>query len=161
AVGTAAARSGCERLMRNSRAIAGPLTKLIVFAVVTLGLTAVLGQTLGSFGFGGGPRYRAWFTDVTGLLVGDDVRIAGVQVGRIERIGLAHDQRAVAEVQFTVDGDVPLTTSVRAAIRYRNLVGQRYLALSEGAGGAPRLASDGLIPLAQTTPALDLTVVFN
>jgi len=141
--------------------LAAPLTKLLVFAAVTLVLTALLAQTLGSFGLGGGTRYRARFTDVAGLLVGDDVRIAGVRVGRIESIGLAPDQRAVAEVEFTVDSDVPLQSSVHAALRYRNLVGQRYLALTEGPGGAPRLAAGGLIPLTQTTPALDLTVVFN
>ena len=141
--------------------IGAPLTKLLIFAAVTLTLTALLAQTLGSLGLGGGTRYRAYFTDVTGLLVGDDVRIAGVRVGRIEKIGLAADQRSVAEVAFTVDSDVPLATSVRAKIRYRNLVGQRYVALSEGPGGAARLDRGGLIPLAQTTPALDLTVVFN
>jgi phospholipid/cholesterol/gamma-HCH transport system substrate-binding protein len=135
----------------------GPLTKLVVFAVVTLALTALLGQTLGFTGLGG-TTYRARFTDVTGLLVGDDVRIAGVSVGRVERIALAGD---VAEVSFTVDDKVPLETSVRAKIRYRNLVGQRYVALSEGPGGAARLTPDGLIPLTQTSPALDLTVVFN
>jgi phospholipid/cholesterol/gamma-HCH transport system substrate-binding protein len=164
--------------------IGAPLTKLIVFATLTVALTAALAQTLGSLGFGGGTRYRAYFSDVTGLLVGDDVRIAGVRVGRIQKIGLAAGQPSVAEVQFTVDDDVPLATSVLAKIRYRNLIGQRYLALTEGPdggadGGAPaggiegavgtgrgpgggqRLGSGGLIPLTQTAPALDLTVVFN
>jgi phospholipid/cholesterol/gamma-HCH transport system substrate-binding protein len=56
---------------------------------------------------------------------------------------------------------VPLATSVLAKIRYRNLVGQRYLALSEGPGGGGALPAGGLIPLAQTSPALDLTVLFN
>ena len=148
-------------LVKRGLSFAGPLTKLLCFAAVTLVLTALLAQTLGSIGLGGGTRYRAYFSDVTGLLVGDDVRIAGVRVGRIERIALAADQRSVAEVQFTVDNEVPLATSVLAKIRYRNLVGQRYVALSEGPGGADRLRSGGLIPLAQTTPALDLTVVFN
>jgi phospholipid/cholesterol/gamma-HCH transport system substrate-binding protein len=60
-----------------------------------------------------------------------------------------------------VDDDVPLATSVRATIRYRNLVGQRYLALTEGPGGGQRLRPGGLVPLAQTVPALDLTVLFN
>jgi phospholipid/cholesterol/gamma-HCH transport system substrate-binding protein len=147
--------------MSSSRSIAAPLTKLLIFAMVTLALTALLAQTLGSLGLSPGPRYRAYFSDVTGLLVGDDVRIAGVAVGRVERIGLAHDQPALAEVEFSVDSQVPLATSVRAKVRYRNLVGQRYLALTEGPGGAQRLAANGLIPLSQTSPALDLTVVFN
>jgi phospholipid/cholesterol/gamma-HCH transport system substrate-binding protein len=141
----------------EGRGVAKPLVKLLIFAVVTLVLTGALAQTLGSLGFAGGPIYRAQFTDVTGLLVGDDVRVAGVKVGRVERIRLVGD---VAEVSFTVDEQVPLTTGVRAKIRYRNLVGQRYVALTEGPGGEP-LAPGGLIPLSQTTPALDLTVVFN
>jgi phospholipid/cholesterol/gamma-HCH transport system substrate-binding protein len=145
--------------------VAGPLVKLTIFATVTLLLTAMLAQTLGSLDFGGGVTYRARFTDVTGVLPGDDVRIAGVRVGRITKIRVVQATGsaggAVAELAFTVDGDVPLATSARATIRYRNLVGQRYLALTEGPGGGQRLRPDGLIPLSQTVPALDLTVLFN
>jgi phospholipid/cholesterol/gamma-HCH transport system substrate-binding protein len=157
-VGAADARIGGERNVRPG--LVAPLVKLTLFAAVTVVLTALLAQTLGGFDFGGGTSYRARFTDVTGLLPGDDVRIAGVRVGRIDRIGLAGD---VAEVRFTVDDQVPLPRSVRAKIRYRNLVGQRYLALAEGPSdaGTGRLPAGGLIPLAQTTSALDLTVVFN
>jgi len=135
-----------------------PLLKLIAFAAVTVLLTAMLAQTLGSFS-GGGTAYRARFTDVTGLLEGDDVRIAGVRVGRVEGIRVADN--TVAEVKFTVDEDIPLATGVRAKIRYRNLVGQRYVALAEGPGDGRPLPAGGLIPLAQTTPALDLTTLFN
>ncbi|MEV4755876.1 MCE family protein [Micromonospora sp. NPDC049559] len=140
-----------------SRGTLAPLVKLIAFATVTLLLATVLAQTLGSL-HGGGTSYRARFTDVTGLLVGDDVRIAGVHVGRVDRIRVV--ENSVAEVTFRVDAEVPLATSVRAKIRYRNLVGQRYLALSEGPGDGRPLRADGLIPLAQTTPALDLTTLF-
>ncbi|HEX6970188.1 MAG TPA: MCE family protein [Micromonosporaceae bacterium] len=141
----------------QGRAVVKPLAKLLVFAAVTLTLTGLLGQALGSLGFTDDPVYRARFTDVTGLLVGDDVRIAGVRVGRVERIDLVG---SVAEVRFSVAEDVPLATGVRVKLRYRNLVGQRYLALVEGPGG-DRLPPGGLIPLSQTTPALDLTVLFN
>jgi phospholipid/cholesterol/gamma-HCH transport system substrate-binding protein len=138
--------------------VRGPLAKLAVFVVVTVLLTAALAQTLGSLS-SGGTTYRARFADVTGLLVGDDVRIAGVRVGRVERIGVVDD--TVAEVAFTVADGVPLAASVRAKIRYRNLVGQRYVALSEGPGDGRPLPAHGLIPLSQTAPALDLTVLFN
>ncbi|MEH0985754.1 MCE family protein [Micromonospora sp. CPCC 205556] len=134
------------------------LLKLVAFAAVTLLLTALLAQTLGAFP-PGGVTYRARFTDVTGLLPGDDVRVAGVKVGRVRDIRVVDD--TVAEVTLTVTDDVPVATSVRAKIRYRNLVGQRYVALSEGPGEGRPLRPDGLIPLAQTTPALDLTVLFN
>jgi phospholipid/cholesterol/gamma-HCH transport system substrate-binding protein len=138
--------------------VAAPLAKLLVFAAVTLALTGLLAQTLGSLDFTGGTTYRARFTDVTGLLPGDDIRVAGVRVGRVDRISLVD---SVAEVSFTVDSSVPLNTGVRAAVRYRNLVGQRYIALTEGPGGPVPLPPGGLIPLGQTRPALDLTVVFN
>ncbi|TDB76759.1 MCE family protein [Micromonospora sp. KC723] len=135
-----------------------PLVKLAIFAAVTLLLTGLLAQTLGAFP-AGGVTYRARFTDVTGLLPGDDVRIAGVRVGQVSDIRVVDN--TVAEVAFTVRDEVPLVTSVRAKIRYRNLVGQRYLALSEGPGDRRPLRPDGLIPVGQTTPALDLTALFN
>jgi len=151
-----------------ARRVGGPLAKLIAFAAVTLVVTGLLAQSLGMppvgswFGgvFGGGaPSYQARFTDVTGVLPGDDVRIAGVKVGRVTRVRLVDN--TVAELTFTVDGDVPLPSSVRATIRYRNLIGQRYLALAEGPAAASNLRPGAVIPLSQTAPALDLTTLFN
>ena len=138
--------------------IRAPLIKLIVFAVVTMILTAMLAQTLGSWATGG-TGYRARFTDVTSLLEGDDVRIAGVRVGKVTGIKVVDN--SIAEVRFTVTDDVPLGTGVRAKIRYRNLVGQRYLALFEGPSTGRTLHRNGVIPLEQTAPALDLTTLFN
>src|SRR5688572_25668858 len=141
-----------------SRGIVAPLVKLIAFAAVTVLLTAMLAQTLGAFS-AGGTTYRARFTDVTGLLEGDDVRIAGVRVGRVSDLRVVDN--TMAEVEFTVEDDIPLDAGVRAKIRYRNLVGQRYLALFEGRSAGRQLPRHGLIPVTQTTPALDLTVLFN
>jgi phospholipid/cholesterol/gamma-HCH transport system substrate-binding protein len=141
-----------------NRNVAAPLVKLIVFAVVTVLMTAALAQTLGAFS-GDGTRYRARFTDVTSLLEGDDVRIAGVRVGEVTGIKVVDN--TIAEVSFTVADDIPLDSGVLAKIRYRNLVGQRYLALAEGPGTGKRLREGGLIPLARTSPALDLTALFN
>jgi phospholipid/cholesterol/gamma-HCH transport system substrate-binding protein len=138
------------------------LVKLVVFAVVTMLATGVLAATIGNIRLGGTTTYHAMFTDATGLQKGDDVRIAGVRVGEIDGIDVADGpSRALARVTFTVDSGRTVPRSTRALIRYRNLVGQRYVALSEGAGTARALTEDGTIPLRQTTPALDLTVLFN
>jgi phospholipid/cholesterol/gamma-HCH transport system substrate-binding protein len=96
-------------------------------------------------------------------VTGDEVRIAGVRVGQVTSIGLAQDGvRTIAEVGLDVSSDVRLPAGAQALIRYRNLVGQRYIALSEGDGSAGRsLAADGMIPLARTRPALDLTTLFG
>lgn len=138
-----------------------PLLKFLAFAVVTAVLTGFLAQTLGSLGFGG-TAYHAQFTDVAGVLPGDDVRIAGVKVGQVRKVRLADGPNGgkVAELEFTVDDGITLTETVKAKIRYRNLVGQRYVALFEGPASG-RLKPGGLIPLTQTTPSLDLTALFN
>ena len=57
------------------------LIKLVVFIVVTVLATGLLAATIGNLRFGGTTSYQALFTDATGLLKGDDVRIAGVRVG--------------------------------------------------------------------------------
>jgi phospholipid/cholesterol/gamma-HCH transport system substrate-binding protein len=65
-------------------------------------------------------------------------------------------------VKLEVDRNVPLPSTVQATIKFRNLVGQRYVALTEGSGSAGRMLPAGaLIPLAQTHPALDLTTLFG
>ncbi len=138
------------------------LIKLVAFIVVTVLATGLLAATIGNLRFGGTTSYQALFTDATGLLKGDDVRIAGVRVGEVDGVAVARKgDRSVARVTFNVDSDRPVAVSTRAQIRYRNLVGQRYVALSEGAGSGRALTEHGTIPLRQTQPALDLTVLFN
>jgi virulence factor Mce-like protein len=145
------------------RGLAAPLVKLTVFAVVTMMAAYVLITTITNAGFGEQLTYRAQFTDVAGLVDGDEVRIAGVRVGQVVGIGLSEEtDRPVAEVELEVGADVPLPAAVEATIRYRNLVGQRYIALTEGEGSSGETLDPGaVIPLAQTTPALDLTVLFG
>ncbi|MCS7475396.1 MCE family protein [Umezawaea endophytica] len=136
------------------------LVKLVVFAVVTITLTWVLGATIANFGGGGTSPYTARFTDVVGLNVGDDVRMSGVRVGRVTSIEVA--DRTLAEVGFDVDERRVLPASVSAVIRYRNLIGQRYVALDVGVGDVgATLPPGGAIPLERTRPALNLTVLFN
>jgi phospholipid/cholesterol/gamma-HCH transport system substrate-binding protein len=138
----------------------GPLTKFLVFALVTALATTVLGLTIANAQGGTRASYSATFTDASGLLPGDDVRIAGVVVGKVDGIGIV--DRRFAKVDFSVDATQALPASVTAAILYKNLIGQRFLSLGQGAGATGAgLPAGGTIPVARTKPPLNLTTLFN
>ncbi|MDX2821725.1 MlaD family protein [Streptomyces ipomoeae] len=143
----------------GARQTAAPLVKFSLFALVTILATALLAATIINVSFAPKDTYRAVFSDVTGLEEGDDIRVAGVRVGEVE--GIRIKDRTLAEVTFTVTAERPLLTSTGAVVRYRNLVGQRYIALTEGAGDGTRLRPGGTIPLSRTQPALDLNALLN
>ncbi|MBC7374298.1 MAG: MCE family protein [Frankiales bacterium] len=127
--------------------------------IVTTILTFTLATTIGNIGFGNRTSYKAVFGDVTGLLPGNEVRIAGVRVGQVDSISV-HDT-TLALVEFSIDGDRPVPESTIARLRYRNIVGERYIGLTEGTGSAEPMKPGSTLPLAQTRNALDLTVLFN
>jgi phospholipid/cholesterol/gamma-HCH transport system substrate-binding protein len=144
----------------NRRGLASPLVKSIIFVIITGTVTAILGISIASSGTPGTVGYHAVFSDVTGLVVGNDVDIAGVRIGQVTSIGVYDRNEAL--VGFSIQGDRQLPGSVTATIKYLNLVGQRYIELGQGSGFAnPALPPGGTIPLAQTTPALNLTVLFD
>ncbi|MFM6851043.1 MAG: MCE family protein [Terrabacter sp.] len=135
------------------------LVKLLVFVVVTSLATTVLVVTIGNLGFGSSREYRAEFTDATGVTKGDDIRVAGVRVGTVSDVEIVDRTRAL--VTFSVDQDTSVNGGTNAAIRYRNLVGQRYISLTQEVGDTQRLPAGSTIPVSRTRPALDLTVLFN
>jgi len=133
--------------------------KLGVFVLASVLVTGLLTAIMGSFGFGSQEEYKAVFSSASMLEKGDDVRVAGVSVGEVK--GVEIKDRNDAEVTFKVKSDVPLTATSRAEIRYLNLVGARYMSLSEGTQGGERLSDGATIPKSRTTPALNLTELFN
>ena len=142
------------------RGLLSPLIKLTVFLIVTAFATYVLGATIANTSYGATKTYKAIFTDVAGLSLGDDVRIAGVRVGTIKGIKIVHHDDA--QITFTVVKDRSLPKSTEAHLRYRNLVGQRYLDIEQGPGNPNDiLKSGGTIPVTQTFNALDLTALFQ
>jgi phospholipid/cholesterol/gamma-HCH transport system substrate-binding protein len=161
--------SGAEGRLRRlrRRTPIGPLTKFLVFALVTGLATAVLGLTIANSQGGDKTVYSAVFTDVNGLLKGDDVRIAGVVVGSVDAIEIV--DRRQARVTFSVDSDLVVPHSATASVLYKNLIGQRFLSLGQGPGNGPGhgsaggggLPAGGTLPVTQTTPPLDLTTLFN
>lgn len=149
-----------DSIGRLAKEVGAPLTKLVIFAVVTIMATGLLAATIANTGGGYDDGYRARFTDVTNLNTGDDIRVAGVRVGQVEQIRIV--DRRLAEVEFSLDPDVRLTTTTTATLRFLNLVGQRYIALQQEPGPVGRtLEVGGTIPVERTQPAVDLTALFN
>jgi len=135
------------------------LVKLLVFIVVTTLATSVLVMTIGNISFAPKQDYKAEFVDATGVVKGDDVRVAGVKVGTVKDVQVEDRTRAL--VTFSVEDSATISKATHAAIRYRNLVGQRYISLTQEIGDSAALRPGDTIPVSQTTPALDLTVLFN
>ncbi len=89
------------------------------------------------------------------------MRIAGVEVGKVKTITITSND-TVAVVEFTADDSVVLTQGTRAVIRYDDLIGGRYLALEEGAGGVNRLnARPHHSAATAPQPALDLDALIG
>lgn len=138
-----------------SRAVAGFAAFVVVCLISAFGLFAVFGQLR----FDPKQTYLAQFADVTGLAKGDFVRIAGVEVGEVVKIWIDSDAHAM--VEFSAEPSVVLTEGTKAAIRWADPIGTRYLALLEGAGSPQRLRPGGAIPLDRTQPALDLDTLLG
>jgi phospholipid/cholesterol/gamma-HCH transport system substrate-binding protein len=142
----------------KAQAIAAPLTKSIVFVVVTVMVLGLIGFELSGGGwFTASRTYSAVFRDTSGLQPGDSVRIAGVKVGKVADVTV-HDNTQ-GKVTFDVEADRTLPQGVLASARYLNLTGDRYLELSEGPGSPAPLAEGATLPISQTKPALDLDVL--
>ncbi|MEV6645031.1 MlaD family protein [Amycolatopsis sp. NPDC051371] len=142
------------------RSVAGPAIKGLLFFLVTAVATGILAITIANSSVGATIGYTARFTDATSVNPGDEVRMAGVRIGQVDEVHVV--EHRLADVAFSVDRTHRLTSSASITIRYRNLVGQRYLSVDPGATDiSPTLGEGAQIPLERTKPALDLTALFN
>jgi phospholipid/cholesterol/gamma-HCH transport system substrate-binding protein len=143
--------------------------KLVIFSAVTLSLTGLLAAVIGNIQpFASFYVVKAEFSDVTGLLNTDVVKVAGVTVGKVSGSRVQIDERtgrARAVVTMKVKKGVDIPRTARAAIKFRNLLGQRMIVITreERAPQTPLLPKDGnaVLTLSQTSPAFDLGIVFN
>ena len=130
------------------------LVRVGLFTAVCLVFMFVLVTVFGQFRFDATNTYNAVFTNVSGLKGGNFVRIAGVEVGKVRNMTLHKD--GTVTVEFAVDKNLTLTQGTKAAVRYENLIGDRYLSLEDGPGSVRKLQPGQTIPLARTSPALDI-----
>src|SRR6202795_939236 len=123
-----------------------------LFLVIGVLVLAYLSIRLWKVSFLGGSGYvvSADFPSVGGLKAGSSVEIAGVQVGRVESIGLADYQ---GRVVLRLDGDVKIQEDSIASIKTKGLIGEKYIRISPG-------GSDKIIPpngrIREVEPPVDL-----
>jgi phospholipid/cholesterol/gamma-HCH transport system substrate-binding protein len=135
------------------------MIKVSIFTVAMLLVSAGLVVVFGDFRFGAESSYHATFTDVSRLKAGQKVRIAGVPVGAVSGVKLNPDN--TIDVTFELDKRYTLYSSTRAAVRYENLVGDRYLEITSGPGELRKLPAGGTINAQHTQPALDLDALLG
>ena len=105
---------------------------------------------------GGGDTYHAMFTEAGGLKVNDEVRIAGVRVGKVDEIELDDGQ---VKVSFKVDDAADFGTDTRAAIKVKTILGAMFLALEPAGSG--QLEEGGTIPAKRTSSPFDVVEAFE
>jgi len=135
------------------------LIKSITFILVTVLATVALAATIRNDTGGSTRQFHAVFTDATSLNKGDDVRMSGVKVGTVTDVAVT--KKRLARVTFTASRNAPLVDGTIAELRFRNLIGQRYISLEPPTGSAPALRAGYTFDLDHTRPALDLTMLFN
>jgi phospholipid/cholesterol/gamma-HCH transport system substrate-binding protein len=127
-----------------------------------ISLVVLAGLLLASFNasslpvIGGGDVYRAAFTEAGGLKANDEVRIAGVRVGKVESVELDGDH---VQVTFRVDSDAEFGQETRAAIKVKTLLGSMFLAIEPAGDG--QLDEDSEIPVERTQSPYDVVEAFT
>jgi phospholipid/cholesterol/gamma-HCH transport system substrate-binding protein len=137
----------------------GNLIKVGIFTVAMALVAAGLVITFGQFRFGSDNSYHANFATAARLKTGQDVRIAGVAVGKVTGVKLKADN--TVDVSFDVNDRYQLYTSTKAIIRYENLVGDRFLEIASGPGELRKLPPGGTIAQSNTQPSLDLDALLG
>jgi phospholipid/cholesterol/gamma-HCH transport system substrate-binding protein len=107
-----------------------------LFVIATIGLLVWLAQSIGAIGSGGGNAYELRLKHAAGLVENNAVKIAGVSVGRIEKVAVDHD---VAVLTLRIDDEIVLHEDARAIVRAKSLLGEKYLQIAPGDREAPVL----------------------
>lgn len=142
----------------------------------TLQLLVIAGFALSCFGillflwvtFGGPTPFRAQpyelkvpFNEATQLAEQSDVRISGVNVGKVRNIALASNGRQALATVDIDDKYAPLPESTRAILRTKTLLGETYIELTPGSRDGPRLADGGTLPEANVAESVQLDEIFR
>lgn len=129
-------------------------TKLGIFVVLAVLAAWAIIETLGGGDFfAHGYHVNAQFESAQDLKLGDRVKMAGVEIGRVEKISLTDDK---VNVTMRIKSDASVKTDSRAIIKFTGLMGQNYVAVGFGSAAAPK-ATEGTI--LETSEQPDLSTI--
>src|SRR3972149_5869045 len=131
----------------------GMETTVGVFLVIGLLLVGYMTVNLGHVSILGDNAYSlsARFTSVTGLRAGSPVYMLGIEVGRVEQLGMDQkDQKATVEIR--IQKGIKVYDDAIASIKTEGLIGDKYLSIDPGGGGALLQPGGTII---DTQPAVD------
>lgn len=127
----------------------------LTMVVLTAGLFAVFSQ----YRSGSTSGYSAVFKDSSSLKSGDSVRVSGIRVGTVRDVELQPDNTVL--VAFDANDNIRLTENTTVAVRYLNLVGDRYLELLDQPGSTRIRPPGSRFGTEQTEPALNLDLLLG
>lgn len=136
--------------------------KSLVFVVVGIVAAVLTVNTLRVPVRGPVHSYVLMFTDAEGLVEGNPVKMSGVRIGRVDKVDLDPQSggTALARVTVQIEASQPVPDRVHAAVRYGDMLGARYIDLSQAGPDSPR--RDGnRIPVAATSAPVNLTALMN
>jgi len=129
-------------------------TRLGIFVtLVILAAVFILDIIGGPERFTKGYHLHALFSTVQDLKVGDRVKMAGVEIGRVEKISLDESNntvRVTMKIRRQIDGDpIIVKTDSIAMVKFTGLMGQNFVAVDFGSPAAPPAENDAILKTAE------------
>jgi ABC-type transporter Mla subunit MlaD len=148
------------------------MRRLAAGTLLTLALVGAAVFGVGAAAPGGGSSYkvRAIFDDVASAVPGEDVKIAGAKVGKIDSMDVTANHKAAVVLDITEAGFTPFHRDASCTIRPQSLIGEKYVECDPGRPSSPELKTipdglpgegDHLLPLANTSSPVDLDLINN
>jgi phospholipid/cholesterol/gamma-HCH transport system substrate-binding protein len=151
------------------------MKRVLAIASVLLAASALVVFATGADDGGGTYRVRAIFMNAFSVIPGEDVKIAGVKVGKVESLDVTPDHRAAVVLRIDRPGFDDFRRDAECQIRPQSLIGEKFVECTptqprpEGAQPAPKLAriesgpgkGQYLLPVSQTSKPVDLDLVNN
>jgi virulence factor Mce-like protein len=145
------------------------MRRLLAIALLAVGIPTVLALGLGATNDGGsGYQVRAIFDNAAYAVPGEEVRVAGEKVGKIDSLDVAYGHKAAVTFSIDTAGFSPFRANAHCTIRPQSLIGEKYVECSPGAINQPVLgtvpsgspgAGKHLLPLAQTSSPVDIDLL--